>query len=79
MFYLFVFLKLPIVALGLIVWWAIRAEPDVDPPSDDGGSERRRHPREPLPRSPRRGPHGDPAPGPPPRVRSVTARGRVTR
>ena len=37
------------------------------------------HPHPKLPRSPRRGPHGDPLPLPPPRVRRVTARARQTR
>ena len=39
---------------------------------DDGGIKRQRpHPRKPFPRRPRRGPHGDPAPQPPARVRTV--------
>ncbi len=79
MLYLFVGLKLPIFALGWLVWWAVHQVPEdaEDPRGDDGGSKRP-HPRPPLPRSPRRGPHGDPAPAPPRRVRKVTARGRVT-
>ena len=36
------------------------------------------HPRARLPRSPRRGPHGDPQLVPPPRVRTAVARGRLT-
>jgi hypothetical protein len=74
-------LKIPIVALLLIVWWAIRSQPEQSdvPGSDDGGTKRpRRHPRRPFPRSPRRGPHGDPALPPPARVRSVVARARDT-
>ena len=79
MLYLFLGLKLPIAALGWLVWWAVHQEPETseNPPRDDGGTKRP-HPRPPLPRTPRRGPHGDPLPVPPPRVRSVTARGRVT-
>jgi hypothetical protein len=81
--YLMLFLKLPIVALGWIVWWAVHAKPDTeaDDHGDDGGTKRPRHPRGPLPRHPRRGPHGDPAPASPPRTRSVVAGGarRVAR
>jgi hypothetical protein len=78
MFYLFVALKLPIVAAGLIVWWAVRQVPEHDevPEGDDGGTKVRPHPPRRLPRAPRRGPHGDPLPPPPPRVRRVTARAR---
>jgi hypothetical protein len=70
-------LKLPLAALIYIVWWAIKQEPDEASSSDDDGGIRRnpRHPRKPFPRHPRRGPHGDPAPLPPPRVR--TARSRI--
>jgi hypothetical protein len=78
MFYLFVALKVPIVLAGLLVWWAVRQEPDVseDHTGGDGPRRRRHHPRPPLPRTPRRGPHGDPLPSPPPRVRAVRARAR---
>ena len=66
-------LKIPLVVLLWIVWWAVRADARRRPSSrsgGDGGTQRRRHPRGPLPRRPRRGPHGDPAPAAPPRVRS---------
>jgi hypothetical protein len=72
-------LKIPIAALLLIVWWAIRSEPTEGeiPGTDDGGTKtRRRHPRRPFPRHPRRGPHGDPVAPPPARTRSVVARAR---
>jgi hypothetical protein len=76
MFFLFVCLKVPLLALCWLVWWAIHQTDDpATEPGDDGGSKRP-HPREPLPRTPRRGPHGDPAPASPPRVRGVTARAR---
>ena len=78
--YLMLILKIPIVALLTIVWWAIRATPEESEPvsaDDTGGSKTRpRHPRAPLPRHPRRGPHGDPLPLPPPRSRTVVARAR---
>jgi hypothetical protein len=81
MLYLFVFLKLPIVAACWIVWWAVRQGTDADEVRSDGGSPRPRrpHPRPRRPRPPRR---GGPVCGarmamPPPRIRSVTAAGRA--
>jgi len=76
--WLMVALKIPIAALLYLVHWAIKQTPETA--EEPGGRARRRpdpHPRSPLPRSPRRGPHGAPAPASPPRVRSVTARGRA--
>jgi len=78
MLYLFLGLKIPILMLGGIVWWAVRQTPEpIEPDGGDGGGRRVR-PHEPpkLPRAPRRGPHGERAPLPPPRVRKVTARAR---
>jgi len=75
-------LKLPIAGLLWIVWWAIHQTPEeaeTGPSSDDGGSKDRarpRHPRRPFPRTPRRGPHGEPALPSPPRTRTVLARAR---
>jgi hypothetical protein len=77
MLYLFVFLKLPIAALCWIVWWAVHQTPDEE--TDEAhppGGYRRPHPPPRLPRLPRRGPHGDGMPLPPPRVRPVKARAR---
>ena len=78
--YMMVFLKLPILALLGLVWWAVRQEPEPleQPSGDDGGIRPTHHPRRPFPRhpSPRRGPHGSPAPVPPPRVRTAVARSR---
>jgi hypothetical protein len=71
-------LKLPIAALIYLVWWAIKQQPEEPSSDDDGGIKRRRpHPPKPFPRRPRRGPHGDPAPSAPPRVRTVRARART--
>ncbi|MGO9960856.1 MAG: hypothetical protein ACLP50_33575 [Solirubrobacteraceae bacterium] len=73
-------LKIPLVGLIGIVWWAIRQTPeDEAPPTDDDGGIKRRspHPHRPFPRHPRRGPHGDPAPLPPARVRGVRAQARA--
>jgi len=77
MFFLFVALKVPLIALCWLVWWAIQQVPEDDELPGDGGSKRiRPHPPRPLPRVPRLGPHGDPALPSPPRVRPVTARAR---
>jgi hypothetical protein len=77
MFFLFVALKVPLLALCWLVWWAIHQVPeDEEQPGGNGGSRVRPHPLGPLPRPPRRGPHGDPEPPSPPRVRPVTARAR---
>jgi hypothetical protein len=79
MFWLFVALKVPLLTLCWLVWWAIRQVPEPDAPADDGGIRRSRpHPPPRLPRLPRRGPHGDQALPAPARVRRVTARARST-
>ncbi len=80
--WLMVLLKIPIVALFLIVRWAVRQTPETEPGFDGGIGPRTQplhphHPRSRLPRSPRRGPHGDPAPGAPRRVRALTSRQRL--
>ena len=78
MLYLFVALKIPLIAAIWIVWWAVKQVPDPDEDCDDGGSKTRERPH-PLPRRPkppRRDPHGAPEPPSPPRVRTVKARGR---
>lgn len=76
-------LKIPIVALFLIVRWAVRQAPESMGGQDGGVGPRPRplqphHPRARLPRSPRRGPHGDPQPLAPARVRTVSARSRLS-
>jgi hypothetical protein len=77
MLYLFLGLKIPLLLLYWLVYWAIKAEPEPEDTGGDGGSRKERpHPVPPLPRHPRRGPHGDPLPLPPPRVRPVDARSR---
>ncbi len=72
-------IKLPIAALML--WIPFRydesqiARDPTDSSEEDGGSKAlpagpmNPHPRSPLPRHPRRGPHGSPSPSSPPRVR----------
>ena len=73
-------LKIPILALLTLVWWASRPpEPVEDPASDEWKRPRigPDHPRPRKPRPPRRGPHAEPAPRPPARVRAL--RGRTLR
>jgi hypothetical protein len=69
-----VVLKIPIVALLWLVWWAVRAEPEPagDEAGGDGGGGHSPRPR--TPRPPRRGDHAVPAPQPPPRVRARARR-----
>ena len=72
-------LKIPLIGLLYIVWWAIKQESDPLEERSDGGNmpaRPRPHPRAPLPRPPRRGPHAEPPPSSPARVRTVVARSR---
>ena len=75
-------LKIPIVGLLWIVWWAIHAEPETEqePEGDDGGTKAapRATRGSRFPRHPRRGPHGDPALPAPRRTRSVVVRAKRT-
>jgi hypothetical protein len=78
--WLMFFLKIPIVALFLIVRWAVKQTPETEPGQDGGvgprpSPHRPHHPHSRLPR--RRGPHGDPAPSSPARTRTLVARGRL--
>jgi hypothetical protein len=77
--WMMVVLKIPIIALLYLVYWAVKqSDNELELPSDGGGGSDR-HPhrggpdRPRRPRPPRRGPHAEPAPRPPSRVR---ARGR---
>jgi hypothetical protein len=77
--WLMVALKVPIAALLYLVWWATR-EPEA---ADEGTHDWKKprvgpdHPRPRRPRPPRRGPHAEPAPRTPSRVRAL--RGRTLR
>jgi hypothetical protein len=75
-FWLAIILKIPIAALFAIIWWALREPPVPEADHEDGGGGSRRdpHPRIRPPQPPRRGPHADPAPPSPGRVR-VAQRG----
>jgi hypothetical protein len=75
--WMMVILKIPIIALLYLVWWASKSPDPVDPepariPDDERHPHRPRNPRRPRP--PRRGPHADPLPVPPPRVRIAKGR-----
>jgi len=86
---LFGLIKLPFA--GLMLWIPFRYDESqqVSDPTDsseeDGGSKAlpagpgNPHPRSPLPRLPRRGPHGSPSPGSPPRSRREAAERRPLR
>jgi hypothetical protein len=71
--YMFVVLKIPVVAALWLVWWAIRDAPTgtEDPAVDGGGGGGGTpHPRRPRPRRPGRGEHGRPLPRAPLRTRA---------
>ena len=70
--WLAVALKVPIIALLYLVWWAVKDPPAQMVDEGDGGSPDRDpspHPRDRPPHPPRRGPHGPPEPVSPARVR----------
>ena len=78
-FWLAVVLKIPICALLYIVWWAAKEPPTPGLGEDGGGGALRdgpHHPRLDPPLAPRRGPHADPAPSAPARVRAASSRRR---
>jgi hypothetical protein len=81
--WLMVFLKIPIVALFLIVRWAVGQTPESASEQDGGIGPRAgprpvhpHHPRPRLTRAQRRGPHREARPAAPPRVRAVALHGR---
>jgi hypothetical protein len=76
-----VVLKIPIVALLWLCWWAIHAEPEAATAGDEGsgGGGTGHTPRPRKPRPPRRGEHAVPAPQPPARTRAVSRSDSVPR
>jgi len=75
-------LKIPIVALFLLVRWAVRQTPEGTPGGDGGVGPRSRprHPHRRRPRGPRpriRGPHGEASPPSPARVRTAVVGTRL--
>ena len=58
-FFLLVVLKVPVLSMIYLVWWASQPVKEVEAGDDDGGGnvrDGRDRPR--IPRGPRRGPHG---------------------
>jgi hypothetical protein len=80
-FFLGVVLKIPIFAALYLIYWAVRAEPELDEAADDDGHGFRRWRTDPRkPRGPRRGPHAPdarPLPDCPPGGRLRDVRRRV--
>ena len=73
--WMFVVLKIPIIAALWLVWYAIQEpEPEMDDEQAGGGSDRNPHRGPRSPRPPRRGPHASPPPPAPVRVRTVKGR-----
>lgn len=59
MFFLLVVLKVPVVGMMYLLWWAMKPSDDEVPAEDEpGGEDHHRRPRPHFPRGPRRGPHG---------------------
>jgi len=59
MFFLLVVLKVPIVGMIYLLWWAAQPEQEEPAKEDgDGGEHARRRPMPNFPRGPRRDPHG---------------------
>ncbi len=76
----FVGLKLPTSAMVYIGWRFSKDGDAAVPHEHDGGariSPAEIHPRRPFPTGSRRGPHGDPPPPAPPRVRTAGSRSSV--
>ena len=57
--FMMLILKIPIVWLGWVVWWSVKAEPEAAPGNDAAGPEWRPY-RPAGPRRRRGGPHGTP-------------------
>ena len=59
MIFMGIVLKIPVVMACWLIYWAVKAEPDVAESPEQGGEDRfRRFRRQPKrPRGPRRGPH----------------------
>ena len=75
MFYMMVLLKIPILMMLGIVRWAIKATPVEEDDSGNGGGGLERPETPARPRG--RGPHGEPIPPAPERVRRPAKRQRT--
>ena len=67
--WMFLVLKIPVVAALLLIWYAVKAPVPAEGEDRSGGGGSH-HPRLRPPRGPRRGPHAELAPPSPPRVRT---------
>ena len=77
--WMFVVLKIPIIAALWLIWYAVREpEPLPDEGPGGGGSDRQPDPRPRRPRPPRRGPHAGAATVRP-RVRRRASRAPISR
>lgn len=74
MIWMFVILKIPILAALVLIWYAVQEPaPPADESDESGGGSDREGPSRPRrPGPPRRGPHGTPPPAPPRRVRTTS-------
>ena len=75
MFYMVVILKIPILMLFGIVYWAWKQTPPEEHQDGNGGETTPTEPARPR----GRGPHGEPQPPSPPRVRTTPQREPVRR
>ena len=67
MFFLLVVLKVPVIGMIYLLWWATHEQNEEDPVDEGGEEPFRRRPKPRRPIGPRRGPHGGgarPVPGP---------------
>ena len=69
--WMFLVLKIPVVAALLLIWYAIKEPAPAEGDHERGGGGGSHHPRLRPPRGPRRGPHALPEPQSPPRVRTA--------
>lgn len=76
-FFLIVVLKLPVLGMIYLLWWASKPAPDEQAAGDDGdgGSPDRLIPKPKFPRGPRRDPHGGGSVRPPVPSRGTRTRG----
>lgn len=61
-FFLLVVLKIPVLAMIYLVWWACQPETEAETGEEGGGERGRRFSHPKLPRGPRRGPGGPTVP-----------------
>jgi hypothetical protein len=79
-FYMFVILKIPVAFALWLVWWAVKQDTTTEEQPDTGdGGRGPDHPRPRRPRPPRRGPHAEPLPVAPKRVRVASRQSPVAR